>query len=58
MEPGFNIEKYLNHSKKVDVTDLDFSAARNFPISENEKRCLTYMMDIESHTIVFLKGIL
>jgi len=42
----------------VDVTDLDFSAARSYPLSENEIRCLTYMMDIESHTIVFLKGIL
>ena len=58
MEPGFDIEKYLNHSKKVDVSGLDFSSARNSPLSENEKRCLTYMMDIESHTIVFLKGIL
>lgn len=58
METGFDIEKYVTHSKKVDVSDLDFSAARNFPLTENEKRCLTYMMDIESHTIVFLKGIL
>ena len=58
MDSSFNIENYLNHSKKVDVTDLDFSEARNYPLSENEKRCLTYMMDIESHTIVFLKGIL
>jgi hypothetical protein len=30
MQPGFDIEKYLNHSKKVDVTDLDFTAARSF----------------------------
>jgi hypothetical protein len=58
METGFDIQKYLTHSRKVDVSDLDFSLARNFPLSENEKRCLTYMMDIESHTIVFLKGIL
>lgn len=58
MEIGFDIEKYLNHSKKVDVSDLDFSTARDYPVSDNEKRCLTYMMDIESHTIVFLKGIL
>jgi rubrerythrin len=58
MEHGFDLEKYLNHSRKVDVSDLDFRAARNYPLSENEIRCLTYMMDIESHTIVFLKGIL
>ena len=55
---GFDLEKYLNHSKKVDVTDLDFAAAARYPISDDEVRCLTYMMDIESHTIVYLKGIL
>ncbi len=58
METGFDIEKYLNHSKKVDVGNLDFSLARNYPLSDSEIRCLTYMMDVESHTIVFLKGIL
>lgn len=55
---GFDLEKYLNHSKKVDVADLDFAAAARHPISDDEVRCLTYMMDIESHTIVYLKGIL
>jgi len=56
--PGFDLEKYLNHSKKVDVSGLDFAAAARFPLSDDEVRCLTYMMDIESHTIVYLKGIL
>lgn len=58
MEIGFDIEKYLVHSKKVDVCDLDFSAVQRYPLTESEIRCLTYMMDVESHTIVFLKGIL
>lgn len=58
MEIGFDIEKYLMHSKKVDVSDLDFSAASRYPLTEPEIRCLAYMMDVESHTIVFLKGIL
>lgn len=58
MPAGIEIERYLKHSKRVDVTNLDFSKARDYPLSENELRCLTYMMDIESHTIVFLKGIL
>ena len=56
--PGFDLEKYLNHSKKVDVGGLDFAAAARYPLSDDEVRCLTYMMDIESHTIVYLKGIL
>ncbi len=58
MPAGIEIERYLKHSKRVEVTDLDFSRVRDYPLSENELRCLTYMMDIESHTIVFLKGIL
>ena len=58
MESGFEIEKYLRNSKKVDVSDLDFDQARNFPLTDSEIRCLTYMMDIEGHTIVYLKGIL
>jgi hypothetical protein len=54
----FNLESYLEHSKKVDVGDLDFSDAAKYPLSAEEIRCLTYMMDIEAHTIVYLKGIL
>lgn len=58
MEYAFDIEKYLRNSKKVDISDLDLSAAKNYPLTEDEIRCLTYMMDIEGHTIVYLKGIL
>jgi hypothetical protein len=54
----FNLESYLEHSKKVDVGDMDFSDAAHYPLSPDEVRCLTYMMDIEAHTIVYLKGIL
>ena len=56
--PEFNLESYLEHSKKVDVIDMDFTEASLYPLSEEEIRCLTYMMDIETHTIVYLKGIL
>ena len=58
MEIGFDIEKYLVHSRKVDIADLDLSSVQRYPLSDSEIRCLTYMMDVESHTIVFLKGIL
>jgi hypothetical protein len=58
MPSAFNLESYLEHSQKVDVSDLDFSEASRYPLSEDEIRCLTYMMDIEGHTIVYLKNIL
>ncbi|MGH9532869.1 MAG: acyl-ACP desaturase, partial [Terriglobales bacterium] len=58
MPQGFNLESYLRNSRKVDVNDLDFSLAKRYPLTTDEVRCLTYMMDIESHTIVYLRGIL
>jgi len=58
MIQGFDLERYLRHSRKVDTSDIDFSEAARSPLSAEEIRCLTYMMDIESHTIVYLRGIL
>jgi len=58
MENTFDMEQYLNNSKKISISDLDFSRAKDFPISAEEIRCLTYMMDIESHTMIYLRGLL
>ena len=57
-ENNFDVEKYIRHSRKVDISDLDLSRAADYPLTEDEIRCLTYMMDIEGHTIVYLKSIL
>ena len=54
----FNLESYIEHSRRVELADLDFKQAAQYPLSVDEKRCLTYMMDIEGHTIVYLKNIL
>ncbi len=54
----FDVEKYVRNSKKVDISDIDLSQAANYPISDDEVRALTYMCDIESHTIVYLRAIL
>jgi hypothetical protein len=54
----FDIEKHIRNSKKVDITDLDLSRATKYALSEGEVRALTYMTDIESHTIVYLRAIL
>ena len=55
---SFDVEKYVRHSRKVDISDLDLSQAGDYPLTTDEIRCLTYMMDIEGHTIVYLKSIL
>jgi hypothetical protein len=57
-ESGFDVEKYVRRSRKVDISDLDLSRAADYPLTADEIRCLTYMMDIEGHTIVYLKAIL
>lgn len=45
--PEFNLTSDLEHSRKVNVSDLDFSEASRYPLSPREIRCLTYMRDIE-----------
>ncbi len=54
----FDLERYLRNSKKVDISDLDLDEAAKYPLTTEEIRSLTYMMDIESHTIVYLRSIL
>ena len=58
MTETFDIERYLDNSRKVELRDLALHRATDFPISADEVRCLTYMMDIESHTMLYLKGLL
>jgi hypothetical protein len=54
----FDLDRYIRNSKKVDISDIDLSKAADYPLSEDEIHSLTYMMDIESHTIVYLRAIL
>lgn len=55
---AFDVEKYLNNSKKVDLSEFDFSRAAEYPLTLEEIRCLEYMMDVESSTIVYLRAVL
>src|SRR5262252_1886308 len=58
MQTTFDLERYLNNSQKIETRDLDFSRAGEYPLTSEEIRCLTYMMDVESHTIIYMKGLL
>jgi len=57
-ETGIDIEKLVRLSKKVDISDLNLSQAAKYPLTDEEIHALTYMCDIESHTVVYLKAIL
>ena len=54
----FELAKYLRASRKLDLDGIDFEAVPRYPLSREEIRLLTYMMDIETHTIIYLRDLL
>lgn len=54
----FDLDKYLRASKRVDLSAVEWARIREHPVTTAEARCLTYMMDIETHTVVFLRDLL
>ena len=54
----FDLQQYLARSKQLDVSDLDWDGVKDHPTSEAEIRCLSYMMDIEAHTLCYLRDVL
>jgi hypothetical protein len=54
----FELDRYLRASKKLDLTGVDFDRVQDYPLSAAEIRCLTYMMDIEAHTVIYLRDLL
>jgi rubrerythrin len=54
----FDLDKYLRASKQVDLSTVQWDRIGQHPVTADEARCLTYMMDIETHTVVFLRDLL
>jgi hypothetical protein len=54
----FDLDKYLRASRKVDLTGLPWDRIKEFPLPVEEARVLAYMMDIETHTVIFLRDLL
>lgn len=54
----FELDRFLNASRRLDLDGIDFEAVDAYPLAVAETRVLTYMMDIESHTIVYLRDLL
>jgi rubrerythrin len=58
MDVEFDLDKYLRASKKVDLSGIAWGRVKDHPLSVAEARTLAYMMDIESHTVIFLRDLL
>jgi hypothetical protein len=54
----FDLDRYLRNSKKVDLSDIDWDDVPNHPLTDGQVMCLHYMMDIEAHTVIYLRDLL
>ncbi len=54
----FDLDRYLRNSKKVDLSGIDWDDIPNHPLSDGEVMCIHYMMDIEAHTVIYLRDLL
>ena len=54
----FDLDRYLRNSKKVDLSGVDWSRVPDHPLSDGDVMCLHYMMDIETHTVIYLRDLL
>ena len=54
----FDLDRYLRQSKRVDLSGVEWDRINEVPITTEEARCLAYMMDIETHTAIFLRDLL
>ncbi len=58
MREEFDLDRFVKNSRRVPVDDLAWDRVRDHPLRDGEARFLTYMMNIESHTIVYLRDLL
>src|SRR5437870_2837463 len=54
----FDLDRYLRASKKLDLSHLDWDDIPNHPLSDGDVMCMHYMMDIETHTVIYLRDLL
>jgi hypothetical protein len=54
----FDLDRYLRNSKKVDLSEIEWSRVADYPLSDGDVMCLHYMMDIETHTVIYLRDLL
>jgi hypothetical protein len=54
----FDLDRYLRNSQKVDLSGIDWDQVPNHPLTDGDVMCLHYMMDIEAHTVIYLRDLL
>jgi hypothetical protein len=54
----FDLDRYLRASKKLDLSELDWDDIPNHPLADGDVMSMHYMMDIETHTVIYLRDLL
>jgi hypothetical protein len=54
----FDLDRYLRNSKKVDLSAIEWERVPDHALSDGDVMCLHYMMDIEAHTVIYLRDLL
>jgi hypothetical protein len=54
----FDLDRYLRGSKKLDLSALAWEDIPNHPLSDGDVMSMHYMMDIETHTVIYLRDLL
>jgi rubrerythrin len=57
-ETEFDLDRFIRTSGRVDLSGVRWGLAREHPLTNDEVRLLRYMMDIEGHTVIFLRDLL
>ena len=54
----FDLDRFIRTSGRVDLSEVEWHRATEHPLTPEEIRVVRYMMDIESHTVIFLRDLL
>jgi rubrerythrin len=54
----FDIDRYMRASKRLDLSEVDWDDIPNHELSDGDIMCMHYMMDIETHTVIYLRDLL
>lgn len=54
----FDLDRYLRASKRLDLSHIDWDDIPNHRLDDGAVMCMHYMMDIETHTVIYLRDLL
>lgn len=54
----FDLDRFIRTSDRVDLSGVEWDRVHEPPLTQDEVRILRYMMDIEAHTVIFMRDLL